>query len=249
MKILEEETKGEKPLEWTMEFQDKFVGILARSTEMQILKSSVQLPYKEEPSGFEELKKSWAKSLELNLKASKLISTEEPKKEEKDEKPQDSKVETHETDKPKEVTDSSAVKITIVIPEGKKEVEMDAWKFKISDIVIDWSHILPEKLKQLEVCELKPIEESANDILKIAEKTEFSNELLGLWKGFFQNNNVFSNAQHVRSNLVTVVDYCESGLSTPLCKQQLRYVCRELKKCPDNGVDAASVLAIISAHG
>jgi hypothetical protein len=115
---------------------------------------------------------------------------------------------------------------------------------------VDWSHVLPEKLKRLEACDIQPIEAPSNGLMDIGKNCTFSSELLGLWAGFFSSSAMFSTKEQVITNLQTVVSYCETDpLCTETCKNQLRYVHQELKKCPGSGIDAASIIVILAAHG
>jgi hypothetical protein len=69
---------------------------------------------------------------------------------------------------------------------GKGEITED-WKaeLEIDKLDVDWSHILPHKLNNLEACELNPIEESADKIMDLADKLEYSKELLSLWGSYW----------------------------------------------------------------
>jgi hypothetical protein len=123
-----------------------------------------------------------------------------------------------------------------------------SWPFSLDDVDVDWSHILPVKLQLLEICEIEPITESSVGIIDIARTTKFPSELLSLWKGFWNpSKNLFHSEDQVRVNLQTIIDYCETGRSTDLSKQQLRFIHQQLKQ--ENSIDVASVLVTLAAHG
>jgi hypothetical protein len=85
------------------------------------------------------------------------------------------------------------------------------------------------------------------DIMVIFEKTEFTTELLDLWKGW-QEGNLFSSKDSVRTRLSTYSSYLEASKTADEVKNMANAIAYELVKFPEK-YDAAGIMIALAQNG